>query len=133
MESKHKNLPSEQKFGVFLCTLLFFLSLYLLYASLSALSGITLSAMLITLAVTRLSPTRLRPLNKAWFSLGLTLGRIVNPVILGIIFFAVITPVALLMRVFGRDELNLRAIKGKTNWRNRSDRFDHGEHFDNQF
>ena len=133
MESKHTNLPSEKKFGWFLSTLLFFLSLYLLYASLLILSGIALAALLITLAVTRLSPSRLRPLNKAWFLLGLTLGRIFNPIILGIIFFAVITPVALLMRIFGRDELNLRASKGQTNWGNRSDRFDHSEHFDNQF
>ncbi len=58
----------------------------------------------------------LAPLNKIWFKFGLLLGRIVSPVIMGIIFFLVVTPIALIMKIIGKDLLNLKFNKGKTYW-----------------
>ena len=58
----------------------------------------------------------LAPLNKIWFQFGLLLGRIVSPVIMGIIFFLVVTPIALIMKIIGKDLLNLKFNKGKTYW-----------------
>ena len=55
-----------------------------------------------------LAPRILAPLNRLWFRFGELLHRIVSPVALGIIFFGVVTPYALVMRLFGRDELLLR-------------------------
>jgi len=55
-----------------------------------------------------LAPRLLAPLNRLWFRFGELLHRIVSPVALGIIFFGVITPYALVMRLFGRDALLLR-------------------------
>lgn len=54
------------------------------------------------------APQVLAPLNRLWFRFGELLHRIVSPVALGVIFFGVITPYALVMRLFGRDELLLR-------------------------
>ena len=45
------------------------------------------------------------PRRRAWMKLGELLGRVVSPIALGIIFFAVFTPVGLLMRAFGRDAM----------------------------
>jgi len=59
-------------------------------------------------AVAWLAPARLAPLNRAWQRLGLFLARVVNPVILGVIFYAVVLPVGLVMRLFGHDPLRLR-------------------------
>ena len=53
-------------------------------------------------------PKALNPLNRAWMAFGLLLSRIINPIVLGILFFLVITPVALVTRLFGRDTLKLK-------------------------
>ncbi len=58
----------------------------------------------------------LNPLNIAWFKFGLFLGRIVSPVVMAIIFFGVITPISILMRIIGKDVLNLKISKKKTYW-----------------
>ena len=50
---------------------------------------------------------------------GILLGMIVSPIIMGIIFFGIFTPIAILMRFSGRDELRLRFKKQKTHWINR--------------
>ena len=55
-----------------------------------------------------LAPRALAPLNLLWFRFGELLHRIVSPIALGVIFFGVITPYALVMRLFGRDALLLR-------------------------
>ena len=58
----------------------------------------------------------LTPLNKLWFKFGILLGRIVSPIIMGLIFFMVVTPIALIMRIIGKDLLNLKFNKEKSYW-----------------
>lgn len=53
-------------------------------------------------------PSLLYPLNRAWFLLGLAMHRVVTPVVMGFMFFAVITPTGLLMRLFGQRPLGLK-------------------------
>jgi hypothetical protein len=53
-------------------------------------------------------PAILTPLNNLWFGFGLLLHRVVNPLILGLIFFLTITPIALVMRLVGKDPLCLK-------------------------
>jgi hypothetical protein len=59
-------------------------------------------------AIALLAPALLAPLNKAWLKLGLLLHHIVNPVVMGLLFFAVITPMAIVVRLMGKDLLRLR-------------------------
>ena len=59
-------------------------------------------------AATLLRPHLLAPLNRAWLRFGLLLHRVVNPLIMGAIFFLVFTPMGLLMRAFGKDFLRLK-------------------------
>jgi hypothetical protein len=54
------------------------------------------------------APARLAPLNRAWTKLGLVLFKVVNPVVLGLIYVSTIVPIGLLLRVRGRDLLSLR-------------------------
>ena len=62
----------------------------------------------------------LTPLNKLWFKFGMILGAIVAPIIMGFIFFLVITPIGLVMRIMGKDLLNKKYDKKKnTYWINR--------------
>ena len=58
----------------------------------------------------------LTPLNKLWFKFGILLGKIVSPIIMGVIFFMVVTPIALIMRIIGKDLLNLKFNKDKSYW-----------------
>ena len=58
----------------------------------------------------------LTPLNKLWFKFGLLLGKVISPIIMGIIFFLVVTPTALIMRIIGKDLLNLKFNNKKSYW-----------------
>lgn len=63
----------------------------------------------------------LGPFNRAWRWFSLQLSRIVNPIIMGVVFFAVLTPIAIVMRCAGRDPLRLRLEPAKTSyWLDRS-------------
>ena len=63
------------------------------------------------LAVGLVAPALLAPLNRLWFKFGLLLHKIVSPLVLGIMFFLVITPTGLLMRALGKDPLRLKLDK----------------------
>lgn len=60
-------------------------------------------------ATALIRPALLRPLNRLWMQVGLWLGRLTSPVITGLLFYAVFTPAALMLRVLGKDPLRLRA------------------------
>ena len=58
----------------------------------------------------------LNPLNKLWFKFGIFLGKIISPLVMGIIFFLVVTPIGLLMRLLNKDLLNLRFNNNSSYW-----------------
>ena len=58
----------------------------------------------------------LTPLNKLWFKFGILLGKIVSPIIMGIIFFFVVTPIGFIMRAIGKDLVNLKYNNNKSYW-----------------
>ena len=58
----------------------------------------------------------LTPLNKLWIKFGILLGMIFSPLIMGIIFFVIVTPIGLLMRLMGKDPLNLKYNLHKSYW-----------------
>ena len=58
----------------------------------------------------------LYPLNTTWFKLGLLLGKLISPIVMGVIFFLVVTPIGLLMRIFKKDLLNLSKSSKNSYW-----------------
>jgi hypothetical protein len=73
------------------------------------------------LAIALAAPALLGPLNRLWTRFGLLLHRIVSPVVLGIMFFLVVTPIGLVMRALGKDLLRLRFDKGaRSYWLDRT-------------
>jgi len=58
----------------------------------------------------------LTPLNKFWFKIGIILAKIVSPLIMGFIFFTIVTPIGIIMRLFGKDMLNLKLNNEDTYW-----------------
>ena len=63
-----------------------------------------------------LNSSILTPLNKIWFKFGIILGKIISPVIMAIIFFLVVTPTGLIMRILRKDILNLKFNQNKSYW-----------------
>tara|TARA_Y100001936_G_scaffold217452_1_gene229410 strand:- start:172 stop:555 length:384 start_codon:yes stop_codon:yes gene_type:complete len=58
----------------------------------------------------------LTPLNRIWFKFGLLLGKFISPLIMGIIFFVVVTPIGIIMRLLKKDLLNLKYNEKETYW-----------------
>ena len=58
----------------------------------------------------------LTPFNKVWFKFGIFLGKIISPIVMGLIFFLVVTPIAFLMRMLKKDLLNLKFSKNNSYW-----------------
>ena len=58
----------------------------------------------------------LTPLNKFWFKFGLLLGQIISPIVMGVIFFLVVTPIGYLMRLLGKDVLRLKKTNDNSYW-----------------
>ncbi len=63
----------------------------------------------------------LTPLNTVWFKFGLFLGKIVSPIVMGIIFFLIVTPISIVMKIFGKDLLNLKYNNQKSYWVEKND------------
>ena len=109
-------LPSNKKFGFFFTFIFIVVAVYFYYAT-SVLLAYTFAAVsLIFLGLTLIKAEILLPLNIIWIRLGLLLGFIVSPIILGIIFFGLFTPIAFFMRLFGRDELRLKFTRKPSHW-----------------
>ena len=68
------------------------------------------------LALGLLNSKFLSPLNKIWFKFGLFLGKIISPKVMGLIFFFVVTPIGILMRILKKDLLNLKMNNNKSYW-----------------
>jgi len=58
----------------------------------------------------------LTPLNQLWYKFGILLGKFISPIIMGIIFFFVVTPIGLILKIFGKDVLNLKKNNAKSYW-----------------
>jgi|TARA_B100000780_G_C21096803_1_gene442401 hypothetical protein len=67
-----------------------------------------------------LNSSILNPLNKIWFKFGILLGNFISPIVMGLVFFAVVTPTSLLMRMFGKNLLGLKNSNKKSYWIERS-------------
>ncbi len=133
MNLSELELPSNQKFGFFFTAIFVTVGAYLSYQGIDAASYILIGLAAFFLLLTVFKADFLLPLNKLWMRFGLLIGMIVRPIILGIIFFGLFTPISLLMRLFGRDELRLKLTNRSSHWRERDDSNALDDSFKNQF
>lgn len=126
------SLPSNKKFGWFFSFIFIILSIFFFTKNISfAYFTLTISALFIL--ITTFNCKLLSPLNILWFKLGLFLGRFLSPIILGLLFFVLITPVAIFTRLFGRDILLLKKRSVHSYWIERDKINLSSETFKNQF
>ncbi|QWD68651.1 hypothetical protein AOC21_01695 [Polynucleobacter sp. VK25] len=112
-------MPSNQKFGLLFSAIFFGSSIYFQWKNYSWLVICLLFLAILFLLFTICAPIILAPLNRAWFALSLFLGKLISPMALSIIFFVLIVPVALVTRLFGRDELLLKKRQSMSYWINK--------------
>ena len=77
---------------------------------------------LIFLILGMLNSKMLTPLNKIWFKFGIFLGSFIAPIVMGVIYFFVVTPTGILVRLFKKDLLNLKRNNNKTYWIAKNDK-----------
>ena len=108
-------ISSNRSFGIVFFIVFLLIALYpLINTGEFRLWSLIISFIFLILGI--LNSKILTPLNKLWFKFGIFLGKIVSPIIMGIIFFFVLTPIGVLMRFFGKDVLNLKYNNKKSYW-----------------
>ena len=113
-------ISSNRSFGIVFFIVFFLIALYPLINN-EDIRIWSLIISLIFLILGLINSRILNPLNKLWFKFGILLGKIVSPIIMGIIFFLVVTPIGFIMRIFGKDLLNLKFNSNKTYWIEKKD------------
>ena len=108
-------ISSNRSFGIVFFVVFLFVALYPLFNG-EEFRIWSLIISIIFLILGLLNSKILAPLNKIWFNFGIFLGRIVSPLIMGIIFFLVVSPIGFIMRLLGKDVLNLKYSNHKSYW-----------------
>tara|TARA_B100001057_G_scaffold477554_1_gene546896 strand:- start:409 stop:795 length:387 start_codon:yes stop_codon:yes gene_type:complete len=113
--NSEQNKSTNRSFGIVFFIVFLIIGIYPIFngADVRAWSLI-ISVIFLILGI--LNSKVLTPLNKIWFKFGIFLGKIISPLVMGIIFFLVVTPIGLLMRFIGKDVLNLKFNSHKSYW-----------------
>ena len=114
MKEKAK-INSNKSFGLVFFVVFFLIALYPLVNN-QNIRFWSLSISFVFLILGLMNSKILTPLNKLWFKLGIFLGKIISPFIMGMIFFLVVTPIGFIMRILGKDLLNLKYNHNKSYW-----------------
>jgi predicted membrane protein len=114
MELKNK-IPTNRNFGLVFCFVFFLIFLEPIIRD-AQLRYWSLVISLIFMILGLINSKLLTLLNKIWYKFGLFLGKIVSPFVMGLIFFLVVTPTSLLLKLFNKDILNKNKKKTKSYW-----------------
>ena len=110
-----KKLPSNRSFGLLFFFVFIIIGLWPIINSESIrIWSVIISLIFFILGI--FNAKILTPLNKVWMSFGKLLGNFVSPIVMGIIFFGVVTPTGLILKLFSKDILNLKKNKNDTYW-----------------
>ena len=117
--NNNTKISSNRSFGILFFIVFFITSLWPLISRGDIIYW-ALIASLIFLVLGVLNSKFLNPLNKLWYKFGIFLGSIISPIVMGIVFFIVVTPVGIIMRFLGKDVLRINKNKlVSTYWINR--------------
>ena len=113
-------ISSNRSFGVVFFVIFIIITLYpITYNEDLRIWSLIISFIFLFLGL--LNSTILTPLNKLWFKFGIFLGRIVSTLVMGIIFFFIVTPIGIIMRIIGKDLLDLKFNNNKSYWIEKTD------------
>ena len=115
MKNNKIKIGSNKSFGIV------FFTVFLIIAIWPLLNGYeirywSLIISIVFLLLGILNSKILTPLNKIWFKIGILLGNVISPIVMSIIFFLVVTPTSLLMKLIGKDILGIKKNRSKSYW-----------------
>ena len=120
MQMNDLKISSNRSFGIVFFLIFLLIAIYpLTYNNEIRIWSLIISLSFLILGI--MNSKILLPLNKIWFKFGILLGLIFSPVIMGFIFFLVVTPIGILMRVLRKDLLNLKLSNLETYWIEKKD------------
>ena len=112
---KNIKLPSNRNFGIVFFIVFLIIALWpILKQNEIRIWSLIISFIFFVLGL--INSKLLTPLNKLWFKFGILLGNIISPIVMGIVFFLVVTPTGLIMKLFRKDPMNLKKNKSDTYW-----------------
>ena len=118
---KNIKIGSNRSFGIVFFVVFLIISLWpLLNGNGVRIWAVSVSLIFLILGV--LNSKILTPLNKIWFKFGILLGNFVAPVIMGVIYFLIVTPTGILVRFFNKDLLYLKKNNKNTYWIEKNDK-----------
>ena len=106
---------TEKSFGILFFIVFVVISFYPILSG-GQIRLLFLIPAIIFLILAFLKPVVLRPLNIAWIKLGEILGRVIAPIVMFLLFFLILTPIGLLVRLFGKDLLKIKFSKNNSYW-----------------
>jgi len=119
MKSSGTRIGTNKSFGIVFFLFFLIVSIFPLFKD-GNIRIWSLIVAIIFLTLGLINSKILTPLNKIWFKFGILLGSFVSPIVMGVVFFAIVTPTSLIMRVLGKNLLNLKKVDKKTYWIERS-------------
>ena len=120
MNTKDIKIGSNKSFGIVFAIVFSLIALWpLLKGNEIRLWSLIIS--LIFLILGFMNSKILTPLNKLWFKLGIFLGNFIAPIIMGIIFFFVVTPTGIIMKLLGKDLIKLKKNNEDSYWIEKKD------------
>ena len=120
MNYKDIKIGSNRSFGVVFFIVFLLIGLWtILKGNELRIWSIVISLIFLILGI--LNSKILTPFNKVWFRFGIFLGNFISPIIMGIVFFLVVTPTGLIMKLFRKDLINLRKNNSSTYWIEKKD------------
>ena len=126
-------LPSNRKFGFIFSVVFALFGIYIFLKNFLYVHYFFFLISFVFFILAIFKQDFLLPLNKIWMAFGLYIGKIVNPLVMGFIFFSIFTPIAIIMKLCGRDELRLKLNNYRSNWKFRNNNFKKETEFDKQF
>ena len=115
MQNKDIKLGSNRSFGIVFFVVFFIISIYpLINDNPIRLWSLILSLIFLILGL--INSKILTPLNIIWMKFGMYLGILISPIVMGIVFFLVVTPIGIIMKILRKDLLNLRMNKENSYW-----------------
>ncbi|MDC0616908.1 SxtJ family membrane protein [Candidatus Pelagibacter ubique] len=119
MKKNNIKIGTNKSFGIVFFLFFLIVSLFPLFKN-ENIRVWSLIIAIIFLILGLLNSKLLTPLNKIWFKFGILLGNFVSPIVMSIVFFVIVTPTSIIMRVLGKNLLNLKKGNKKTYWIERS-------------
>lgn len=110
--------PSEKSFGLLFGFVFLLISIWPIFST----GNIRVWALVLSLIfflISLIKPCLLRILNNLWIKLGISLGSVIAPIIMFLIFFFILTPISIFLRILGKDLLNIKYSNNNSYWRNR--------------